>query len=246
MKKRTAYLFTTTTFIMMTIFSGCDSNSTSDNDNNESIANYSSLISRTAIPVGDERCPNGGIEIHSGIDENGNGILDTEEIDVTDYVCNGLDGTDGADGTNGIDGADGTGAPFIKDATGTVLGQSVEASAWSVTILNDQGYIYRLYWNGEFASEFGSLYFQSSDCSGTAYIDNSLYFKTVIQLDDVIYVRDDSLSETTSFKYSSKQYEDGNCSSYAGTLDEVYTAKTVSATDIGIPESITGPLEFTE
>ncbi|MGK5091012.1 DUF1566 domain-containing protein [Deltaproteobacteria bacterium TL4] len=35
------------------------------------------------------KCPSGGVEIYSGIDENDNGTLDATEIDVTDVVCHG-------------------------------------------------------------------------------------------------------------------------------------------------------------
>lgn len=37
-------------------------------------------------------CENGGIKIESGIDANKNNILDTVEIQVTKYICNGIDG----------------------------------------------------------------------------------------------------------------------------------------------------------
>ncbi len=34
-------------------------------------------------------CPNGGITVQSGIDTNGNGVLDPSEVTSTQYVCNG-------------------------------------------------------------------------------------------------------------------------------------------------------------
>ncbi|MBU1237429.1 MAG: hypothetical protein KJ634_14525 [Gammaproteobacteria bacterium] len=39
-----------------------------------------------------DTCPSGGISVDSGIDENHNGILDADEVDATQYVCNGDDG----------------------------------------------------------------------------------------------------------------------------------------------------------
>jgi len=39
-------------------------------------------------------CPNGGINVQSGIDDNGNGVLDPAEVDVVQEVCNGTDGLD--------------------------------------------------------------------------------------------------------------------------------------------------------
>lgn len=37
-------------------------------------------------------CPNGGVVINQGIDSNGNGKIDTEEITSSEKVCNGVDG----------------------------------------------------------------------------------------------------------------------------------------------------------
>ena len=46
----------------------------------------------------DGHCFNGGIKIEAGIDLNDDGILvGDEEIKVTDYACNGVDGNDGKD-----------------------------------------------------------------------------------------------------------------------------------------------------
>ncbi len=67
-------------------------------DNNSSVA-----VKASPIEAGDE-CPNGGISIDTGIDDNGNGILDPDEVDKTQIVCNGEDGKDGEDGSDGEDG----------------------------------------------------------------------------------------------------------------------------------------------
>lgn len=42
-------------------------------------------------------CPNGGIEIAFGVDENLSGALDAEEVDGTEVICNGADGKNGDD-----------------------------------------------------------------------------------------------------------------------------------------------------
>ena len=49
-----------------------------------------------------DNCENGGLKIDSGIDTNNNGVLDSDEIVSTAYVCNGVDGNDGSDGSNSI------------------------------------------------------------------------------------------------------------------------------------------------
>ncbi len=49
-------------------------------------------------------CTTGGITVETGIDTNGNGVLDPSEVQNTQYVCNGANGTNGTDGTNGTNG----------------------------------------------------------------------------------------------------------------------------------------------
>ena len=50
-----------------------------------------SLINITDEAEG-THCENGGIKIESGVDSNGNGLLDQSEIHTTKFVCNGVDG----------------------------------------------------------------------------------------------------------------------------------------------------------
>lgn len=53
-------------------------------------------------------CPNGGLSIAVGLDDDHDGELDSEEVDKTSVVCNGADGQPGTNGTNGTNGTDGT------------------------------------------------------------------------------------------------------------------------------------------
>ena len=54
-----------------------------------------------------ENCPNGGVVIGYGIDENTNGVLDTNEVDGTETICHGTNGADGQDGAQGPQGEQG-------------------------------------------------------------------------------------------------------------------------------------------
>ncbi|MDP2691325.1 MAG: DUF4215 domain-containing protein [bacterium] len=65
-----------------------------------------SLVKQSPEGAG-SNCAYGGIKVESGVDDNGNGILDTKEIDNTSYVCNGQPGSNGTDGANGTSGKDG-------------------------------------------------------------------------------------------------------------------------------------------
>lgn len=65
-----------------------------------------------------------GETIEYGIDDNGNGILDEDEVDGRYNILNGVDGVDGADGADGVDGADGADGVDGQDgadATGAEL-----------------------------------------------------------------------------------------------------------------------------
>ncbi len=63
-------------------------------------------LARTIINPGNT-CPMGGFEVDLGIDSNTNGVLDSDEINSTEVICNGLNGTDGANGSDGQNGSDG-------------------------------------------------------------------------------------------------------------------------------------------
>lgn len=54
-----------------------------------------SVVTATRPQAAGAACPNGGILVDAGIDDNGNGLLDAAEVDVTQSVCNGADGTNG-------------------------------------------------------------------------------------------------------------------------------------------------------
>ncbi|MBN2725147.1 MAG: hypothetical protein JXR95_13870 [Deltaproteobacteria bacterium] len=47
-------------------------------------------------------CTYGGVGIRSGLDDNGDGLLQPEEVESTTYACNGVPGTNGTDGVNSL------------------------------------------------------------------------------------------------------------------------------------------------
>jgi hypothetical protein len=59
-----------------------------------------SLIATVDEPSG-ANCPNGGTKIEAGVDQNGNGKLDPNEVTSTSYVCNGANGDAGPPGATG-------------------------------------------------------------------------------------------------------------------------------------------------
>ena len=61
-------------------------------DGGVTVGQPSTAVNTIVLEPGDEDCPFGGIRVESGIDENGNGVLDPEEVDTTEKVCNGAPG----------------------------------------------------------------------------------------------------------------------------------------------------------
>lgn len=64
-------------------------------------AGRASLSAVTPEPAG-ANCPAGGSRLTSGIDTNGNGVLDAAEVSSTAYACNGSAGAAGTVGTAGL------------------------------------------------------------------------------------------------------------------------------------------------
>lgn len=54
----------------------------------------STAVLTRQIAPGNEQCPNGGIQIEIGIDDNFNSTLDSDEVDKIEIVCHGRDGKD--------------------------------------------------------------------------------------------------------------------------------------------------------
>jgi hypothetical protein len=124
---------------------GIDSNSNGTLDNNE-ILNTSyvcngadgntSLTSVITEPAGDN-CENGGVKINTGVDLNGDGTLDTDEITATAYVCNGIDGNSGlikttneAAGINCENGGIKIDSGIDTDGNGTLDDTEITATAY--------------------------------------------------------------------------------------------------------------------
>lgn len=61
---------------------GTDGTSGADGSNG-----YNSIVTQTALSVGDAHCANGGVQIDSGLDMDVSGALEENEISKTDFVC---------------------------------------------------------------------------------------------------------------------------------------------------------------
>ena len=63
----------------------------------------STLLNTVEEPAGDN-CEQGGTAISYGTDDNGDGVLNEDEVDETSYICDGPSGEVGAQGTEGAQG----------------------------------------------------------------------------------------------------------------------------------------------
>ena len=76
----------------------------------------------TKTPADAATCPNGGSVLKFGVDDDRDGVLKDSEVDVTQVVCNGVDGLVGVTGATGATGDTGdtgaTGATGDTGATG--------------------------------------------------------------------------------------------------------------------------------
>lgn len=70
-------------------------------------ANGLQVLVVTADEPWGETCPSGGVRIHSGLDTNGNGVLDADEVAENNAVCHGAQGEKGDQGDQGDKGEPG-------------------------------------------------------------------------------------------------------------------------------------------
>jgi len=68
-------------------------------DGMDGMNGMSALAVTSTEPPG-TNCADGGLKIEVGLDGNGNGALDSNEVSYTEYVCNGADGANGSASPN--------------------------------------------------------------------------------------------------------------------------------------------------
>lgn len=104
-------------------------------DGEDGTAGFNSLIS-TEIEASGSNCLDGGIKVNTGLDRNRNNILESEEIQTTDYLCNGSDGIVKLDNLVRLN----IGSPNFQDCE---LGwQMTEFNSWQLHDFNKNDYPY--------------------------------------------------------------------------------------------------------
>lgn len=72
----------------------------------EPVDGKNSLMEINAEPAG-ENCQSGGFKISTGLDLNENSLLEENEVQYEEYLCNGSNGQNGTNGENGQNGTNG-------------------------------------------------------------------------------------------------------------------------------------------
>lgn len=74
--------------VMLAVLAGCGGDDGSNGSNGmDGESAFNSLVSQTLLKVGHAQCLNGGVKIDSGVDDDSSGVLDTNEVDATEFVC---------------------------------------------------------------------------------------------------------------------------------------------------------------
>ena len=94
--------------VMMFTASGCFN----DDESEDAPSTVASIIGEAL----EADCPSGGVVLGYGIDSNGNGSLDEDEVNGTEIICHGAPGEPGQTGPQGEEGANG--APGIDGDDG--------------------------------------------------------------------------------------------------------------------------------
>ena len=78
----------TLSLAVLAALAGCGGNDGSNGSNGiDGESAFNSLVSQTLLKVGHAQCLNGGVKIDSGVDYDSSGVLDTNEVDATEFVC---------------------------------------------------------------------------------------------------------------------------------------------------------------
>lgn len=104
-----------------------------------SVAGAASLVSITPEPAG-ASCPGGGQRVEAGIDDDGDGVLDADEVESTSYVCDGVPGaaalvsvTPEPAGASCAEGGSRVDAGLDDDGDGTLDPEEVTSTSYACT-----------------------------------------------------------------------------------------------------------------
>jgi hypothetical protein len=188
-------------------------------------------------------CAAGGTRVDSGLDDGApsgtprNATLETGEIDLTRYVCNGSSSSGGS------------GIGTLRDSAGNVLGTAISATSTTVQLRSSTGYFYSILWTGGFVA--AQIYYSNTGCTGTAWLNAAstqprlwyskfaLYEGATGDFDLVSNA--DANGNATNVTASVASVFSASCAPITGSVGGFVLQRTTRAA-LGIPATITPPL----
>ena len=170
------------------------------------------------------------------------------------WIFDQIDGGDGDTPTTVPDGpADssiGIRNLIAVDDNGETLGQILSAGGAVLTLYNENGYIYSIFWSGDPVKT--NTYYTDGSCGSSPYFlpsDQPYSYKYVhIDGNGTFYTPANTASGvaiTTSISVGSRLDSFGTCSVWGGSGNYIEMS-SVSRSALGIPSTIQSPLTVTE
>ena len=130
------------------------------------------LIETSTEPAG-TNCANGGVKIEAGVDDNGNGQLDSNEVDSTQYICDG-----GSSVSTILTSVSSPPASMECDAGGSVIANGLDNGDGSGTAANGQLEPGEVDFSTTFCSKLVTAMVKDIDSpSGLTAVGNTLFFE---------------------------------------------------------------------
>ncbi len=142
-------------------------------------------------------------------------------------------------------GTDATGLGTVKDANGIKLGAAQQVAVDTISVLNEEGYLYEIGWNGSINT---FMYFIANDCTGQGILstNNANNARSAYEVTGTTYLADNIVNglPTIQAGLSAASFwnnSQNNCIVGPQTISG-FTVSEITRASVGIPDSITGPL----
>ena len=131
----------------------------------------STALIATSTETAGVNCANGGVKIEVGVDDNGNGQLDTNEIDSTQYVCDGS-----SSATTMLTNYSTPPSPMGCDIGGSVISHGLDNGDGGGTAVNGQLESGEVDYSTTFCTKSTSLSFNLASRHNMAVFRDVIYF----------------------------------------------------------------------
>lgn len=233
-------------------------------------AGRNAAAASAAEPAG-ANCATGGTRLQFGTDTNGNGALDSGEVNaaLTRYVCNGAQGPQGLQGVQGNVGGTGPAGPQgptgpqgpagpssgyrILDNNNVVLGNMVNINRNSVGFITSAGYYMVVRWDG--TMQPAQVYYSGTGCTGTpllnsggsADIATSRWLQWVGSRGELMAPSPVGNGVVATTTMTANSIDNPACNTFGSpTTYTGWTLQTVTASSAGLPRlpPFAGPLKL--